>query len=261
MIDFSDSMSTCGIEDILGRLVANLGADSFLGKFGSQCVAWSRADQVTMFLVEGGRVHCILAHWPGQNELASALCRRYLESFATRDQVLATPLMRRAPCASVIVRGDEIADSAYRDRLFTCAGLAGKIALLGTSASECLYLNFYYRDLASAAYAYGSAYIGRLGPLLVELLRKHMALGGGASPASALEQRILNNLREGLPALSVREAEICAGILCGKSEYDISQEIGLSRSTIRTFRRRAYGKLAIRRQSGLFARYAALFTT
>lgn len=237
------------------RLVASLGTGSFLAEFAHQCAALSRADQVTTFSVEAGRVRCVFAHRPGQDELASALCQRYVTSFVARDQILASRLQRRDPAyASVTVRSDDIADAAYRSRLFTDAGLAGKIALLAADSSRCLYLNFYYRDFASAQYGAGSECIQRAGRLLVGLLRKHETLSAGLLREEPPRHRAERYLRERLPMLSKREREVCAAILCGYSLERISCDLGLSHSTIKTFRKRAYGKLSIHKQSGLFAR-------
>lgn len=257
------SQRPCAAADLaertLASLIAGLGTASFVHDFAQYCIALSRADQLTMFALEGGRVHPVFAYRPGEDEIARAQSRLYLQSFAAQDQILARRLRyRNTQCASIVVRSREIVDATYRTRLFTDVGLAGKIALLGANAGGHFYLNFYYRNLGSVSYMAGAVSLGQSAQLLLELARKHDLLGGGLLPGEPTRKRLARRLRERMPSLSQREVQVCASILCGKSLDEISGELGVSHSTIRTFCRRAYRKLEIRSQGGLFARCAGL---
>lgn len=246
-------------ERALASLIAGLGTEGFVHDFAQYCIRLSRADQLTMFALEGGRVHPVFAYRPGEDEIARAQSRLYLQSFAAQDQILARRLRyRNTQCASIVVHSREIVDTAYRTRLFTDVGLAGKIALLGANAGGHFYLNFYYRNLGSVSYLSGAVNLGQSAQLLLELARKHDLMGGGLLPRESIRKRLARRLRERMPSLSHREVEVCASILCGKSLAEISREMGVSHSTVRTFCKRAYNKLEIRSQGGLFACCAGL---
>ncbi len=69
---------------------------------------------------------------------------------------------------------------------------------------------------------------------------------GHAAPLSRDAQvgQALFALQARVPALSPREAAVCARIACGTSADGIAAELGIAPSTVLTLRKRAYAKLA-----------------
>lgn len=70
-------------------------------------------------------------------------------------------------------------------------------------------------------------------------------------PASVVREALLG-LRGG-GALSERELEVACGLACGHSVAEIAQELGVSASTVSTYRARAYEKLGVETNAQLVA--------
>ena len=70
-------------------------------------------------------------------------------------------------------------------------------------------------------------------------------------PASVVREALLG-LRGGA-ALSERELEVACGLACGHSVAEIAQELGVSASTVSTYRARAYEKLGVETNAQLVA--------
>ena len=70
-------------------------------------------------------------------------------------------------------------------------------------------------------------------------------------PASVVREALLS-LRGG-GALSERELEVACGLACGHSVAEIAQELGVSASTVSTYRARAYEKLGVETNAQLVA--------
>jgi len=95
--------------------------------------------------------------------------------------------------------------------------------------------------------------------LLVALLSKHCALARAACSASeALRSldRIESCIGAGTP-LPRREAEVCARILFGLSSAGIALDLRVSEETVKTYRKRAYQRLAIGSERELLNWYLA----
>lgn len=239
-------------------LVGALGNGSFASLFLTECTRLSGADQIAVFGIRGGSVECLLAYRPEGENQASALCRRYIRQFIDRDSFLDTELRARAPFATAVVASNDIRDLAYRRMLFQNVGLQGKIAAISCGTYAHFYLNMYYGDLESEAFQRGLDGVRKIGPVLLELFRKHHVLLGSDWSAPDGKVHAENYLRDHLGCLSPREVQVCARILCGQSTETIAKELCVSAPTVKTFRTRAYAKLSISSQSGLFARCAGL---
>lgn len=70
-------------------------------------------------------------------------------------------------------------------------------------------------------------------------------------PASVVREALLG-LRGGV-ALSEREIEVACGLACGHPVAEIAQELGVSASTVSTYRARAYEKLGVETNAQLVA--------
>ncbi len=241
----------------LCRLVAALGHAGFWDDFARECSALYEADQVTAFFVEDGRARCVLAHRPSEQRLVQSLVRTYTRGFVDRDPLLGLHLDRTEDFVAAGLASADIGDDAYRHRLFRDVGLASKISVLSRHDRRSLYINLYFREADGA----GEAAIERLassGRMFAACLHKHESLTGGSFRAGTARGRVEAFLAERFPALSQRECQVAALIACGHSVEAVALELDLAPSSVVTFRRRAYGKLAISGRGELFAQVAGL---
>jgi DNA-binding CsgD family transcriptional regulator len=77
-----------------------------------------------------------------------------------------------------------------------------------------------------------------------------------ATPTGGLHGGFIDSSRERLrsvaPLLSPREVEVCIRIMLGVTSEGIGIDLGISRNTVLTYRKRAYARLNISSQNQLF---------
>jgi DNA-binding CsgD family transcriptional regulator len=78
-------------------------------------------------------------------------------------------------------------------------------------------------------------------------------VAGGAGKGPSVDTIELR-LRSMLPALTARETAICARTVAGMTAEGIALELGIKRSSVLTYRRRAYERLNISTALQLSAR-------
>ena len=77
--------------------------------------------------------------------------------------------------------------------------------------------------------------------MTLAMLVRHYAPVPRGKPHEIVEQR----LRRAFPALSAREAEVCALTMVGWSSPRIAARLGIASGSVLTFRRRAYTKTGV----------------
>lgn len=99
--------------------------------------------------------------------------------------------------------------------------------------------------------------LAALAPVLLTLVQKQIAL---ASPKVSNDVREVRNVSNWVgklkalnPALSDREADVCARLLMGMTQDGIASDLGLSLATVKTYRNRAFARLGIHFKSQLFS--------
>ena len=77
-----------------------------------------------------------------------------------------------------------------------------------------------------------------------------------AAPAAGVHSGFIDSSRQRLktvaPLLSPREVEVCIRIMLGVTSEGIGIDLGISRNTVLTYRKRAYARLNISSQNQLF---------
>lgn len=100
-----------------------------------------------------------------------------------------------------------------------------------------------YRDLAECEL--GSAWMAEAGPILAAAVRRHNELMELAhrTVASPSSDAVVQWARK--RGLSVREAQVVAGLVSGLTQAEIAESVELSVNSVITYRRRAYQKLKV----------------
>jgi DNA-binding CsgD family transcriptional regulator len=144
----------------------------------------------------------------------------------------------------------------HRSKVYEPHGMVERVSVLQRDDDDSVFaVNFYrHRD----THRFSDREIGDFGavaPALLALMRKHVQLttrgpGGEASP----HRRRLQALA---PAMTARELDVCERLLQGMTQEGTAADLGLSVSTVKTYRNRAFGRLGIHFRSQLFARLLA----
>ncbi len=141
---------------------------------------------------------------------------------------------------------DELPDPRWREQ-YQRTRLAERLSLLVPLASPMatpeadatpawVFFNAYRPQGCALPLAQANAALQRRGPALAAVVRRHLAL----RPVSPFE------------GLSVRERQVIDAVLAGQSAKESARDLGLSPTSIATYRQRAFEKLGINRQVQLF---------
>lgn len=213
----------------LGPVLLELAAEDF------------EASEVFGFrLDEQGEPDMLVSH--GLRGFAARRAMLYLDRFATLDPIIETIRTRaREDCVTAAsFRSRDIADESYRGRCFDHAGLVEKVSCFQRRGSSIFVLAFYrteaeFRSLGP---------IVELAELALPVLQRHSEMLEGEVGLS-LAQRLERRLAMHFPSLTDRERGVCARTLAGMTAEAIALELGIGRTSVLTYRRRAYERYGV----------------
>lgn len=186
-------------------------------------------------LVDGGKPESLFS----SSELADSADRAiaYANHFYAHDPaVLARSQVRVGTSFAQRVSASEVNWARYRDLCFDRPRFEDKLCFGWRGVTETMVISFYRKSGGS------SQTMAALGGLA------HFAMSAFADnhtpkPYTAPERRLEKRLELSFPALSRREREICARTILGWTADRIACSFGISRSTVLTYRQRAYQRL------------------
>lgn len=236
------------IADELAGCIDKLGSGEFYPRFFQMMKRLGQIDQYMVFELSpnGEYATCRLAHNLERPELGLELASLYLEGAYLEDhllQKLKEELLNRqenAPCTLLEKRA---LPAIYRQRFFNVPNFDAKFAfvVVDKESQHLFYINFYSKGGGTFS---NTCYndLRRVSSVLGALLLRHFRG----------ERKKRGVIRSLLAAgLSEREAQICGLLLQGHTAKSIAQSLEVSESTVVTYKKRAFGKLRIRRKSEL----------
>lgn len=211
----------------------------------------------TVFVVDAtGRIEAVSAA-SSYGSTAERTAERYVaQRFDLLDPnmtwLAARKLPRRAQLWLGHQRADEVADPAYRAACYGDVGIRERASvLLLTPTGQRVAVSF-YRSLAQPEFGDGDfAVIEMHATLLADATMAHgrSAVVAREAVAPAFASRLLT--------LSLREREVIAHLMAGKTAKEAAREIGVELTTVRTHQYRAFRRLGIRSQKELLLRAMA----
>ncbi len=139
---------------------------------------------------------------------------------------------------------------AHREQIYAAHSLSERLSIVaaeqdGTHRGALLAVNL-YRHRAQPRFA--PAELDRVldvAGTLLAVVQRHIELGAArATPLQRLQQLC--------PALTVREGEVCERLLRGMSFDGVAADLGISVTTAKTYRNRAFERLRIHHRNELF---------
>jgi DNA-binding CsgD family transcriptional regulator len=157
------------------------------------------------------------------------------------------------PCLVKMTIGD-IYDRQYR-RCFEATHVEERLSFFARAHDDVIQLCI-YRGAPTRSFSPAEMRLfTSLARLIIATAGKHTPLVGAATTVprhvdlAGIEQRL-----DGLPVrLSKREREVCAHAVLGKTIVETAIELDIERTSVVTYRQRAYQKLKIARQADLLA--------
>lgn len=246
----------------LAAVVDALGSAAFGGALLDALAPLLRAAHLTVFRFDAGlQARVVLTASAGGGAVARRSAQVYAGSGLYRHDRLLGVLRQTAggtgAPAVLRMRRRDIVDSAYGTQLWDRFGLVDRLSALACLDGPWTAVNL-YRDRATGLFSAGDARrFAALSPLLLALLRRHLAAlqpAADAGPATRVPPEAAAALLRRLPArLSAREREVCALTLAGHTRQGIGLALGIAESSVATLRERAYRKLQIHGAGELFA--------
>jgi DNA-binding CsgD family transcriptional regulator len=230
---------------MLGTLVQHLGEERFFGALMAFC-------REALGATDGS----LLVHRGAEPELAGAMSVAGSRSRELGDWYMRGAIYRVEPSVDVArrsgakvllhsLRKNELPDSRWRDR-YDAVGLDERVSLLVALDDGWAFMNAYRPPNCGVSMEGAIRAFGEQAPVLAAAVRRHLEL---AKPMSSPEAA--GAALQGTP-LSAREQQVVDAILAGASTKVCARRLGLSPTSVATYRQRAFEKLGIHRQVQLF---------
>lgn len=151
---------------------------------------------------------------------------------------------------------ESVGSISYRLNCYERPGLLDRFSVISRAPGRVSLTISFYRGENSRSLAESERFrLADHSPLILAAVRRHLEL---TSPSQLGFSGLLTQVRERFPELSRREAEVCAGILAGWTQAEIAEHLGIRPTSVITHRRRAYQRLGVADQRGLFRRWMSL---
>lgn len=222
-------------------LVGQIGGQGFWREVLSLCSGVAGASAVSLLRWSPGQAPLLLAAASHQGDAAQVAGQRYLAGQHHRlDHQLQAPALAPGQLGLCSQQADQLPSARWRHDCYAAVGLASRLSLLmpGGAAGYTV-LSAYRPAQAADGDAEALARLGSQAALLAAALQRHLALTAMAPV-------------DPLAALSARERQVVDAILAGHSAKQAGRALGLSPTSVATYRQRAFAKLGVRRQVELF---------
>ncbi|MCK6401360.1 MAG: LuxR C-terminal-related transcriptional regulator [Sphaerotilus natans subsp. sulfidivorans] len=153
------------------------------------------------------------------------------------------------------MHGDEAPSPAHRELIYRRHRVVERLSVASVEPDgSLLAINLYHHEHQGRFTPAEQDTLAMLAPLVRSSVQRHLALARRThAPASAADPR--QRLLQACAALTPRELDVCERLLRGWSHDGIAADLGLTLSTVKTYRARAFERLGLHFRSELFARF------
>jgi DNA-binding CsgD family transcriptional regulator len=243
----------------VGRMIGAIGRDGFLGAVLDLLDEAVGVDHIALLrLNDGGLVDFHGATSIGGPQVSEVAARQYFFRFSHLDPIRAIGRVGLADGTGLLVRlhASDVLDPLYRQECWFGPDIGERLTLYAVVDRRIHQVNL-YRSSRRPRFDEdaGRSFVSAAGVLLPSLARHaELVTGPDDHHGARMSLEALKHRVEQLDgALSERELEVCARALYGQSIEGTALELGIGRTSVVTYRRRAYGKLRISCHNELFA--------
>lgn len=231
---------------MLGKVVEGVGEAQFLPSLLAYCRDVTGASDCSM-LLHGGPAPRLA----GAVSVAGTRSHELFEWYLRGEFYRLEPSLEltQAQPGRVLLHSlqrHELPDTRWRDR-YASVGLSERVSLLVALDGGWAFINAYRAAGSEVSLQDAVAAIAAQGPVVAGAVRRHQAMA-----RTAANDVCVSFVAPAWPELSVRERQVIDAILAGASAKESARQLGLSPTSIATYRQRAFDKLGIRRQLQLF---------
>lgn len=245
----------------LARLVDSIGEDRFGPALANYLHALCGADHFAAFRLGRDELREVAACCVDPERTARDRVESYVnQGWWRRDPAMTEAQRRLAGNAPSSIIHVDFSDASYTDmRPSVYPHVRDRLLLCGHSADATFGLSILRADPHAPFAVDAIDSLGEAAELLMALLSKHSDVTQ-SRPNVALALTALPEIESCICATSDlprREAEVCARILYGLSSVGIALDLSVSEETVKTYRKRAYQRLAIGSERELLTWYLA----
>jgi DNA-binding CsgD family transcriptional regulator len=247
-------------ETSLARLVEGLGNDRFGPALASYLHSLCGADHFAAFRLGRDELREVAACCVQPERTARDRVESYVKQGLWKHDPAMTEAQRCVEGAAATIIHVDFSDHGYDDlRPRVYPHVRDRILLCGRSVNGAFGLSVLRADSHSPFAHEAVEKLGQAAELLVAMLAKHADVCQ-SRPNVAQALTALPEIEHCIVATSPlprREAEVCARILYGLSSVGIALDLSVSEETVKTYRKRAYQRLAIGSERELLTWYLA----
>ncbi len=225
-------------------LVSAIGTRDFSRSLIDEINSILPVSHITVFTFEPtGSVDYLVTDGAIKTDKAHELAKAYSRHFFRTDPNLHRIYRCKEALLPQWLQFPDQADVAtsYYNYFFAETDLMDKISLIFSTGEIVFYCNFYRLACLPKFSDREKQNLKTLTPLVASCLERHKALTSNEQQSPAP-----------LAKLTERETDVCELIVSGHSSQAIALNLGLSINSVKTYRKRAYSKLAISSQNELF---------
>ncbi len=186
-------------------------------------------------------------------DLTQACFAAYARGLYLRDSSFNRARSRRpdAPPLISAMHADAAPNPDHRDAIYRAHQVLERLSVAALQPDGTLpAVNVYHHEAQGPFSDAERSRFHEMAPLLHTAVRRHVALRRQA-PRGGRRQA----LQAAAPGLTERELDVCERLLRGWSHDGVASDLGLSATTVKTYRARAFARLGIHFRSELFARF------
>lgn len=154
------------------------------------------------------------------------------------------------------MRADVVPNLAHRQAIYLRFGIKERLSVVRQESDGSLLAVNFYRHAPQSYFSEDQvAHFGALAPMLLAAVVRHIEWQDEQSTPKNQEADVELVLLRRCPALTERELDVLSRLLRGMTYDGIAADLGLSLSTVKTYRARAFQRLDIRFKSELFSAF------
>lgn len=248
---FEGRAETVPVLGDVAKIIGGIGRDHFASAALDVLSEAIGIDHMSMFrFATNGAIDYHEATTAGGSYKDENAANQYFRRFNRLDPVrtLSRGGLPRGTVLVVRNRAEDIVDPLYRHECYVAPEIGERLALYGRVGRRNLQVNVYRRASRECFDARAADTFARIATILLPSAARHaeFATGGDDQNGLRLSLVALKHRIERLQCgLSERELEVCARALYGQSIDGTGLELNIARTSVVTYRRRAYAKLRI----------------
>lgn len=210
------------------------------------------ASHCTIFALEEDGHASVVSAASAYGDAASMTAYEYIrQGFDRQDSNMVWLARRKTPRRSQAwlsyQDAEEVANPAYRRLCYGENSIRERVSvLLLLDNGQRIAISF-YRNLAFEGFVESDlAWIDGCAPLLMAAVTAHLRKTTGDAPLTPVREKILLDLPQ-------RERQVMSHVLEGRTTKEVADLLGLSTTTVLTYRYRAFAKLGVRTHRELLA--------